>query len=458
MDRNKCLDYFNGDILATDVFFSKYAMEGEETPDDMHRRMAREFARIESKFGGKNCLSENDIYELFKGFKYIIPGGSVMSGLGNSNYSGSLSNCFVIGGPKDSYASIMKYRDYQVELMKRRGGVGVDISNLRPSGTFVKNAAKTSTGPVSFMEVDSELTKEVAQGGRRGALMISISSEHPDIIDFIEKKQDLSKCTGANISVKFSDEFMTSVIEDTDYILRYPVDLDLDEIDIDFNSMEYGKKVWSNDNKYCLMKVRSRDVWKKFVHCSWNTAEPGIMYVNKHWDLSPDSVYDEYKGVTTNPCGEIFMGPMDSCRLMHINLTSFVNEKKEFDYDKLYDVSYNNMRLCDDLVELELEHVEKIIEHIKSTYDEDNRNELELWERIYETGKSSRRAGCGATGLSDAIAKMGVKFGSEESFNIIDKIFRTKFERELRAQCDLSRERGSFKNYNFNTFSVPSSV
>ena len=450
MDRNKCVDYFNGDILATDVFFSKYAMEGEETPDDMHRRMAREFARIESKFGGKNCLSENDIYELFKRFKYIIPGGSVMSGLGNSNYSGSLSNCFVIGGPKDSYASIMKYRDYQVELMKRRGGVGVDISNLRPSGTFVKNAAKTSTGPVSFMEVDSELTKEVAQGGRRGALMISISSEHPDIIDFIEKKQDLSKCTGANISVKFSDEFMTSVIEDTDYILRYPVDLDLDEIDIDFNSMEYGKKVWSNDNKYCLMKVRSRDVWKKFVHCSWNTAEPGIMYVNKHWDLSPDSVYDEYKGVTTNPCGEIFMGPMDSCRLMHINLTSFVNEKKEFDYDKLYDVSYNNMRLCDDLVELELEHVEKIIEHIKSTYDEDNRNELELWERIYETGKSSRRAGCGATGLSDAIAKMGVKFGSEESFNIIDKIFRTKFESELRAQCDLSRERGSFKNYNFN--------
>ena len=469
----KCLKYFNGDDLAANVFLSKYAIKDENgvyeelTPDDMHRRLAHEFARIEEKFGGPNQLSEDEIYNLFKEFKYIVPGGSVMSGLGNKNVHGSLSNCFVIGQPEDSYGSIMLYRDYQVEVMKRRGGAGVDISKLRPSDSKVNNAALKSTGPVSFMEVNSEITKEVAQGGRRGALMISINGNHPDVEDFIVKKQDLTKCTGANISVQFTDEFMNAVINNEDFILRWPVDKEVSDLDI--HTLPLNEKVWLNDGR-CVKKVHANDIWNKFVHCSWNTAEPGIMYLNKHRNLSPDGVYDEYKGITTNPCGEIFMGVFDSCRLMHINLSSFVDNPYKyvetiethndgdirtkirhntpnFNFDKLEEVAYKNMRLCDDLVELELEHVQDIIKHIESTYIEDNRNELELWHKIYNTGKSSRRCGCGATGLGDAIAMLGYKMNESEGFEIEDKIFKTKMLGELKAQVDLAKERGTFVGY-----------
>ncbi len=443
MDNKKCLDYFEGDSLSTDVFFSKYAVKGEETPDDMHKRMAKEFARIEDKFGGKK-LTYDDIYNLFKKFKYIIPGGSVMSGLGNPYYKGSLSNCFVIGKCYDSYCSIMKYRDYMVELEKRRGGVGVDLSNLRPADTFVNNAAKTSTGPVSFMNGFSELSKEVAQGGRRGALMISISGDHPDVLKFIECKQDLTKITGANISVKFSDKFLKAVEDNADYYLRFPIETNLDEIDYDYESLEYNTLTKIGDGNVYVKRVRAKEIWDKFIYCSWNTAEPGIMYEDMHLFYSPDGVYEQFRGVTTNPCGEIFMGPYDSCRLMHINLSSFVKSDKTFDFDLLKEVSKNNLRLCDDLVELELEHVQDIINHIKSTYVDDNRNELELWEHIYETGKSSRRCGCGATGLADAIAKMGLKFGSVESFKVVEKIFYTKMLGELEMEVQLAKERGTF--------------
>jgi ribonucleoside-diphosphate reductase alpha chain len=473
---SKALDYFNGDDLAANVFLSKYALRNDDgtfielTPDDMHRRLAKEFARIEKKFGGEKHLSEEEIYNLFKNFKYIIPGGSVMSSLGNNNVHASLSNCFVIGQPEDSYGSIMTYRDYQVELMKRRGGVGVDLSKLRPSDSKVNNAALKSTGPVSFMEVNSEITKEVAQGGRRGALMISINGNHPDVEEFILKKQDLTKCTGANISVQFTDEFMDAVINNKDFILRWPVDCNIKDVNIE--ELPLNEKVWMED-KRCLKRVHSNDIWKQFIHCSWNTAEPGIMYLNKHWDLSPDGVYEQYKGVTTNPCGEIFMGAGDSCRLMHINLSSFVNNPykyketieehndgkvitsikhniPEFDFKKLEEVAYKNMRLCDDLVELELEHVEDIIKHIESTYIEDNRNELELWKRIYETGRSSRRAGCGATGLGDAIAMLGYKMNEQEGFELEEKIFKTKMLGELKAQFELAKERGTFVGYDFS--------
>ena len=301
----KCLKYFNGDELAANVFLSKYAIKDENgnyeelTPDDMHRRLAHEFARIEKKFGGEHQLSENEIFELFQHFKYIIPGGSVMSGLGNNNVHGSLSNCFVIGQPNDSYGSIMMYRDYQVEVMKRRGGAGVDISKLRPSESKVNNAALKSTGPVSFMEVNSEITKEVAQGGRRGALMISINGNHPDVEDFIVKKQDLTKCTGANISVQFTDDFMNAVLNNKDFILRWPVDKTVSDLNI--NELPINEKVWLDDGR-CVKRVHANDIWNQFVHCSWNTAEPGIMYLDKHINLSPDGVYPEYKGITTNPC------------------------------------------------------------------------------------------------------------------------------------------------------------
>ena len=443
-------EYFNGDDLAASVFISKYAKKDETTPDDMHRRMAREYARIEKQFGGEKPLTEEEIYEQFKDFKYIIPAGSVMSGLGNEEYQGSLSNCFVIGSPADSYASIMRYREFQIQLMKRRGGVGKDISNLRPSGATVKNAAKTSTGPVSFMEVDSELTKEVAQDGRRGAELISISCLHPDTDQFIEKKQDLSKVTGANISVQFTDEFMECVLEDKQYLQRFPINTDVTDIDI--TTLPLNEKIWIG--KKCFKLIKATDLWKQFVHCSWKTAEPGVMFCDKHWDLSPDSVYKEYKGVTTNPCGEIFMGPYDSCRLMHINLASLIDNpyttEASINRKKLYETSYNNMVLCDDLVELELEHVQEIIEHIKSTYTDDCYNELELWNRIYKTGKSSRRAGCGATGLGDAIAMLGFGLGDESGREAESVMFRTKFIAELQAQVDLAKERGTFVGYDFN--------
>ena len=448
-------DYFKGDDLAASVFISKYAISDdngnylESTPEEMHMRMAKEYARIEEKMGGKNKLSEEEIFKLFKDWT-IIPGGSVMNGLGNPNYIGSLSNCFVAPPPQDSYSSIMKNREILVQLMKRRGGVGIDISNLRPSGAKVNNAAKSSTGAVSFMNVYSELTKEVALNGRRGALMISISGKHPDVDEFIKVKQDLTKITGANISVKFDNEFMNAVINNTEYIQRFPINTNLNEINID--ELPLNKKVFVGEK--CFKKVKAKDIWNLFVECSWKTAEPGIMYEDMHYDYSPDSVYDEYKGITTNPCGEIFMDPNNSCRLMHINLANFVKnpftDKAYFDYDELEKVAGYNMRLCDDLVELELEYVSKIIDKIKSNYNEENETELQLWEEIRQKGENSRRAGCGATGLADAIAMMGMKLDENETIEIIDYIFKYKMLGELKMQIQLAKERGTFKGFDFN--------
>lgn len=448
-------DYFHGDDLASSVFISKYAISNEEndylesTPEEMHLRMAKEFARIEDKMGGESKLSEKEIFDLFNDWT-IIPGGSVMNGLGNPNYIGSLSNCFVAQPPMDSYSSIMKNREIMVQLMKRRGGVGIDISNLRPSGAKVSNAAKTSTGAVSFMNVYSELTKEVALNGRRGALMISMSSKHPDIDEFIKVKQDLTKITGANISVKFDDEFMEAVLNDSYYIQRFPIELNTNDINVD--DLPLNKKVF--DGEKCYKKVRAKDIWKEFVTCSWKTAEPGIMYEDKHLNYSPDSVYEQYKGITTNPCGEIFMDPNNSCRLMHINFANFVvnpfTEDAYFDYERLIEVAALNMRLCDDLVELELEYVTRIIDKIKSNYTEENKTELKLWETIRDKGKKSRRAGCGGTGLADAIAMLNVKLGSEQSYSIIESIFNAKMLGELKMQTLLAKERGCFNGFDFS--------
>ena len=446
-------DYFQGDDLASSVFISKYAttendMYLESTPKDMHMRMAKEYARIEEKMGGENKLSVDEIFKLFNDWT-VIPGGSVMNGLGNPSYIGSLSNCFVAPPPQDSYSSIMNNRETLVQLMKRRGGVGIDISFLRPSGAKVNNAAKSSTGAVSFMNVYSELTKEVALNGRRGALMISMSGKHPDIDEFIRVKQDLTKITGANVSVKFDDEFMNAVINDDYYIQRFPIDLDINSIDKD--TLPLNQKVF--DGVKCYKKVKAKEIWNEFALCSWRTAEPGIMYEDKHLNYSPDSVYEEYKGITTNPCGEIFMDPNNSCRLMHINFANFVEnpftENAYFDYDKLAKYAGYNMRLCDDLVELELEYVTKIIEKIKSTYTDENQAELKLWETIRDKGEKSRRAGCGGTGLADAIAMLNLKFGSKESLDVINKIFHAKMWGELQMQTILAKERGTFFGFDF---------
>ena len=309
---NNVLKYFKGDELAASTWRNKYAIKGEVTPDDTHRRLAKEFARIEETYNwnlkpedklklsdygySRVPLTEDSIFELFKDFKYVIPGGSVLAGCGTGELV-SLSNCFVIAPPKDSYSEIMKTRSQQAQLMKRRGGVGYDLSGLRPRGAIVNNAAKSSTGAASFMDVCSDITNEVSQNGRRRALMLSMSINHPDVEEFITKKQDLTKVTGANISVKVTDEFMKAVINDRDYFLRYPCNASVDLIDN--GSAEYGT-LYCTDKKVYYKRIKAKELWNTLMHCAWNTAEPGIMFEDTMHN-SPDGIYDDFKMVSTNP-------------------------------------------------------------------------------------------------------------------------------------------------------------
>lgn len=439
---NELIKYFNGDELAASTWQNKYAFSGEKTPDDMHRRMAKEFAKL------KNCpFTEDYIYKLFKDFKYVIPGGSIMSSLGSYS-TNSLSNCFVIDSPEDNYTSIMKTRTHQIHLMKRRGGVGYDLSNLRPAGSPVNNAARTSTGMHSFMEVCSEITKEVAQGGRRGALMLSADIRHPDSLAFIEMKQDLTKVTGANVSVKVTDDFMLSVEADLDYYLTYPVGEVIINSEIRNLAVDYDRLYPINDKQY-VKKVRAKELWDKLIQCAHNTAEPGILFIDRIHNYSPDGNYDDAKAISTNPCGEIPLGPYDSCRLMHINFTSFVKdaftEDARIDFDVLYKVAYDTMILADLLVDLEIEAVDRII--AKAEKDNDP-VEAELWKKINETAIKYRRTGVGFTGLADTIAMLGLRFGSEESLAVIEEIMKTKMEAELFASIKLAADQGPFPGYN----------
>lgn len=467
------LEYFKGDELAASTWRNKYAAEKEQTPDDTHRRLAREFARVESDYHWKASnrmklsnygyqrpnLDEEAIYQLFKDFKYIIPGGSVMSGAGTGQLV-SLSNCFVIGSPKDSYAEIMKTRSQQAQLMKRRGGVGYDLSELRPRGAKVNNAAKSSTGAASFMDVCSDITNEVAQNGRRGALMLSMSINHPDIEEFITKKQDLTKVTGANISVKVTDEFMQAVVEDKDYILRYPVDSKVifhgeNVTSSDYLTSDVGWYIYkpTYNKLYSIVGeevknvkvVRARELWNTLMHCAWNTAEPGIMFEGVMHNYSPDGVYPDFKMIGTNPCGEIPMGPFDSCRLIHINLSSYIinpfTDKAHIDEELLYMHSYEAMRLADDLVDLEIEAVDRIINTVKNDTDD---TEFKLWSRIKETAIQGRRAGLGFTGLADAIAMLGLKYDSDEGIQKVEQLMKIMFKGQLDSNIDMAVERGKF--------------
>lgn len=456
------LEYFKGDELAASTWRNKYAAEGEQTPDDTHRRLAKEFARVESNYNWKSNinrafsnlsnygyvrpqLDEEAIYQLFKDFKYIIPGGSVMSGCGTGALV-SLSNCFVIGSPKDSYAEIMKTRSQQAQLMKRRGGVGYDLSQLRPRGAKVNNAAKSSTGAASFMDVCSDITNEVAQNGRRGALMLSMSINHPDIEEFITKKQDLTKVTGANISVKVTDEFMQAVVNDEEYYLRFPVDVELPKVR---EEIPYGELVpfgnLIDKNVSFIKKVRARELWDTLMHCAWNTAEPGIMFEGAMHNYSPDGVYEDFRMVGTNPCGEIPMGPFDSCRLIHINLSSYIvdpfTDKAHIDEELLYMHSYEAMRLADDLVDLEIEAVDRIINTVKNDTDD---TEFKLWSKIKETAIQGRRAGLGFTGLADAIAMLGLKYDSDEGIGQVEQLMKVMFKGQLDSNIDMAIERGAF--------------
>ena len=449
------LSYFKGDELAATTWINKYALKTskgrflEKTPDDMHKRMARQFARIEARYNPEKkkleglseygdrrpALSEKKIYELFKNFRYVIPQGSVMYGLGNEGVIASLSNCVVIPPVMDSYGGIF-YTDQQMaQLFKRRCGVGVDLSGLRPKNAQVSNAAGTTTGAVSFMNRFSATTREVAQNGRRGALMMTMDIAHPDIEEFVTIKQDLTKVTGANISVRLSDEFMEAVEKGEKFTLRWPID--------------------SKEPKY-RREIDAKTLWDTIIKSARNTAEPGLIFWDRQHYYSTSSLYPGFKNSSTNPCSEIAMQGGDSCRLIAINLYSFVEhpftEKAKFNYKKFYEVVYESQRLMDDLVDLELEAVDRILAKIDEDPEPDNikQNEIETWKLLQETGRKGRRTGLGFTALADAIAALGLKFDTQEAIEKVDTIMRTKLSGEFDSSIDMAIERGQFEVFNRN--------
>lgn len=622
--------YFDGDEMAAATWVKKYSIPTEEgeftelTPDDMHRRMARLFSEVEDKYEvslddslklklseygyNRGRMTEEEIYDLFKDFKYIIPAGSVMSGLGNP-LPVSLSNCWVIKGPEDSLEDIFRVCNEQSQLMKRRGGVGFDISGLRPNGSIVHNSAKMSTGAASFMDLFSNVTNTISQCGRRGALLLSISVSHPDALEFTEKKQDLTKVTGANVSVQIDDEFMKAVENNSDFYQHWPVDSVYMSSETKKEDMEYGKlyPCAYADNVYSsaiktggyIRRVKAKELWDQIIHCAWNTAEPGILFSSRHHNYSPDSVYPQFKGTSTNPClagdtlieareigtpatiqssaitikdivdgfnkgkeyfvltcgangeewcavinafltkkdaevvkveytteagfkssirltpdhkvfcknewveakdlkpgdalrggvvesvtplaeredvydlqvenhnffangilvhncGEIFMHE-DSCRLIHVNLSSVIEnpftDKARIDDEKLYEITYEAMRLADDLVDLEANSIGKILSKIESDGDKGN-TEYKLYKRLLENSLAGRRCGLGFLALSDAIAMLGYKYDSDEGTNAVRHIMRVMFKAEMDCQIDMAITRGAFPAFDKNVEKV----
>ncbi len=433
--------YFKGDELAASVWINKYAMKDsfgniyEKSPDEMHWRLANEFARIESKYA--NPLAAQEIYELLKDFKYVIPQGGPMSGIGNNNQVASLSNCFVIGNrrPADSYGGIMKIDEEQVQLMKRRGGVGHDLSHIRPAGSPVLNSALTSTGVVPFMERYSNSTREVAQDGRRGALMLSISIKHPDAESFIDAKMEKGKVTGANVSVRIDDEFMRCALSGRPYVQKYPID---------------------SENPTYTKEIDASALWKKIIHNAWKSAEPGILF----WDTIaresiPDCYADQgYKTTSTNPCGEIPLCPYDSCRLIAINLYSYVDKpftaEASFNFELFKDHVRKAMRLMDDLIDLEMEKIEQILDKVRRDPEDDDvkRTEKELWEKIKEKSIGGRRTGLGITGEGDMLAALGLTYGSDESIDFAVQVQKTLAVEAYRSSVNMAKERGAFPIFN----------
>ena len=436
------LDYFKGDELAARVWINKYALKDsygnlyEKTPDDMHLRIAKEIVRIEQKY--PNALLESEVMALLKDFKYIVPQGSPMAGIGNKFQIASLSNCFVIGnsGENDSYGGIMKIDQEQVQLMKRRGGVGHDLSHIRPKGSPVKNSALTSTGLVPFMERYSNSTREVAQDGRRGALMLSVSINHPDVTDFIDAKLEQGKVTGANISVRIDDDFMRAVKFDQKYIQKFPI---------------YSK------NPKNKKEIEARKVWNKIVHNAWKSAEPGILF----WDSIiresvPDCYADlGYKTVSTNPCGEIPLCPYDSCRLLAINLFSYVNDPftniASFNFELFKKHVAFAQRIMDDIIDLELEKIDVILKKIDDDPEDEEIKTIEknLWLEIRKKAQEGRRTGIGITAEGDMLAALGITYGSDKSIVFSVKVHKTLAIEAYRASVNTAKERGAFSFYDF---------
>ncbi|MCB9231143.1 MAG: adenosylcobalamin-dependent ribonucleoside-diphosphate reductase [Bacteroidia bacterium] len=432
--------YFKGDELAASVWINKYALKDsdgniyEKDPNDMHRRMAREIARVEANY--PNPLTEEEIFSVFQDFKFIVPQGGPMTGIGNDFQIGSLSNCFVIGvaGNSDSYGGVMKIDEEQVQLMKRRGGVGHDLSHIRPKGSPVKNSALTSTGIVPFMERYSNSTREVAQDGRRGALMLSVSIKHPDAEKFIDAKMDGTKVTGANVSVRIDNEFMQAVKEDKDYVQKYPID---------------------SDTPMYTNTVNARKLWEKIIHNAWKSAEPGILFWDTIIDESIPDCYADlgFKTVSTNPCGEIPLCPYDSCRLIAVNLYNYVEnpftENATFNHELFVDHVKMAQRIMDDIVDLELEKIDRILDKIKADpeSEETKRTEWMLWEKIKIKAVQGRRTGVGITAEGDMLAALGLKYGTPEATDYSTKIHKLLALSAYRSSVEMARDRGAFEVY-----------
>ena len=436
------LDYFNGDELAARVWVNKYAVKDsfgtiyEKSPEDMHWRIANEIARIEAKYN--NPMSAQEIFDLLDHFKYIVPSGSPMTGIGNDFQIASLSNCFVIGidGKADSYGGIIRIDEEQVQLMKRRGGVGHDLSHIRPKGSPVKNSALTSTGLVPFMERYSNSTREVAQDGRRGALMLSVSVKHPDAEAFIDAKMTEGKVTGANVSVKIDDEFMNAVTENKPYLQKYPID---------------------SDSPIYTKEVNAGEIWKKIIHNAWKSAEPGVLF----WDtIERESIPDCYadlgfKTVSTNPCGEIPLCPYDSCRLIAINLYSYVENpftpEARFNFELLREHTKKAIRMMDDIIDLELEKIEAIQAKIESDpeIEEVKAAERKLWEKIYRKSSMGRRTGVGITAEGDMLAAMGMRYGSPEAIDFSVEVHKLIALAAYSSSVNMAKERGAFEVFDY---------
>ena len=433
-------EYFKGDELAAKVWVNKYALKDsfgnifERTPDDMHHRLANEIARIEGRY--PNPLTADQLFDLFRNFKYIVPQGSPMTGIGNNYQVASLSNCFVIGcdGSSDSYGAIIKIDEEQVQLMKRRGGVGHDLSHIRPKGSPVKNSALTSTGIVPFMERYSNSTREVAQDGRRGALMLSVSIKHPDSESFIDAKMEQGKVTGANVSVKLHDDFMQAVVDNKPYVQQYPI--------------------FSDEPKF-TKEIDANALWKKIVHNAWKSAEPGVLF----WDtITRESLPDCYadlgfRTVSTNPCGEIPLCPYDSCRLLAINLYSYVENpftpEARFNFELFKEHAMLAQRIMDDIIDLEMEKIDLILAKVDSDPEPDyiKQTERDLWNKIKEKTIKGRRTGVGITAEGDMIAAMNLRYGTEEATAFSEEVHKTLALACYRSSVTMAKERGKFEVY-----------
>ena len=437
---NASLAYFEGDELAARVWLNKYAMKDsfgniyERSPEDMHWRIANEIARVERKY--PNPLSAQQVFDLLDHFKFIVPAGSPMTGIGNHFQVASLSNCFVVGidGDADSYGAIIRIDEEQVQLMKRRGGVGHDLSHIRPKGSPVKNSALTSTGLVPFMERYSNSTREVAQDGRRGALMLSVSIKHPDAEAFIDAKMEEGKVTGANVSVKIDDEFMKAATTNREYKQQFPID---------------------SDNPLVEKNIDASMLWKKIVHNAWKSAEPGVLF----WDTIiresiPDCYADlGYRTVSTNPCGEIPLCPYDSCRLLSINLFSYVNnpftKNASFNYELFREHVRLAQRIMDDIIDLELEKIQQIMQKVMSDpeSEEVKSSELHLWQKIYDKSGKGRRTGVGITAEGDMLAAMGLTYGTPEATYFSTDIHKNIAVEAYKSSVQMAKERGKFVIY-----------